>query len=390
MIDRIVDNEKCCGCELCMNICPHNAISMIPDKEGFLQPVVMKDKCVNCSLCIKTCPVLDSKIVKDYYQKDYYGYVAEDEICKRSTSGGIAHALYNITLINGGVIYGVGYEEELKGTEYRRVSSVDSSKLLGTKYSQAKKGDVYKKVKSDLTNKRHVLFIGCPCEVAALKKYLQRDYDLLVTVQLVCMGVTSPYLLKGLLNEMGDSKLKVKNVRERYTHKNWSIPFIKVDYLNGRSKLKAFDPSYYAYAFGKFGRKSCYNCVFKGMERVADLTIGDFWGAEKYVKKINKPGMSVISVHSKKGQELLDLLKNEVKLFEFYEKYDWELLNPYVYKSRTDIDGRNRFSFNFINENYNLNKSARKTMNFAEKCKWRIARLIPNCIWNVLFEMSHK
>ncbi len=49
--------EECCGCSACFSICPKMAISMMPDDEGFLYPLVDEAKCIHCHLCIKVCPL---------------------------------------------------------------------------------------------------------------------------------------------------------------------------------------------------------------------------------------------------------------------------------------------------------------------------------------------
>ena len=48
---------RCAGCTACCQICPESAISMIPDNEGFLYPVIKRDRCIGCRRCIKVCPV---------------------------------------------------------------------------------------------------------------------------------------------------------------------------------------------------------------------------------------------------------------------------------------------------------------------------------------------
>lgn len=52
--------EDCCGCTACYAICPKNAITMQPDEEGFLYPMIDEEECVDCKSCLRVC------IFKDY------------------------------------------------------------------------------------------------------------------------------------------------------------------------------------------------------------------------------------------------------------------------------------------------------------------------------------
>ena len=50
-----IEKAQCCGCSACYSICPANAITMVPDEEGFLYPEIDFCKCIGCKKCIKTC-----------------------------------------------------------------------------------------------------------------------------------------------------------------------------------------------------------------------------------------------------------------------------------------------------------------------------------------------
>lgn len=53
--------ELCCGCTACYAICPKQAISMQPDEEGFLYPLINEELCVRCGSCLKVCPIKAAK-----------------------------------------------------------------------------------------------------------------------------------------------------------------------------------------------------------------------------------------------------------------------------------------------------------------------------------------
>ena len=46
-----VDQEKCNGCEACVEECPSEAISIVDDKA-----VIDIDACIDCGVCVDTCP----------------------------------------------------------------------------------------------------------------------------------------------------------------------------------------------------------------------------------------------------------------------------------------------------------------------------------------------
>ena len=193
---KICDYHLCTGCATCMNVCPHKAISMQSDKYGELHPVVDMANCVGCGLCINRCPVnQDTERLEPRKCLAVWEKSLNDR--KYSASGGVAAALYR-TVVSAykGIGYGVEWGDELKA-HFVRANEYHLDALKGSKYVQAIVDNIYGQVKMDLYEKRTVLFIGLPCQIAGLKNYLHKEYANLITCDLLCHGVPpQDYLIK--------------------------------------------------------------------------------------------------------------------------------------------------------------------------------------------------
>ena len=107
----IKEKKKCCGCTACATICPHQAISMKADKSGFLYPIVNKNKCINCGLCENVCPILH----ENEERIPTYSYAIinnDDEVRKKSSSGGLFPVIAEKTIETGGIVYGATFDKQ--------------------------------------------------------------------------------------------------------------------------------------------------------------------------------------------------------------------------------------------------------------------------------------
>ena len=65
----------------------------------------------------------------------------------------------------------------------------------------------------------------------------------------------------------------------------------------------------YYFGFQKYItlRTSCYHCKWASPERGGDITLGDYWGVEKYIPHLNaKEGVSMVLCNTAVGQKMLD------------------------------------------------------------------------------------
>lgn len=57
-----INKEDCCACTACVATCPHKAIIMKMDVEGFFYPQIQEEKCVACYRCISVCPLSKKEV----------------------------------------------------------------------------------------------------------------------------------------------------------------------------------------------------------------------------------------------------------------------------------------------------------------------------------------
>ncbi|MEY8608313.1 Coenzyme F420 hydrogenase/dehydrogenase, beta subunit C-terminal domain [Parabacteroides segnis] len=313
----------CCGCEVCAFVCPQKIIIMQWDDEGFIYPqIINPDLCVDCGLCEKVCPISNPTKANDSIIAFSSGYMESEEEIKRSASGGLATAISRGFIAkNNGIVYGVRYSDDFESIIYERATSQEAlEKFRGSKYAQAFKGKVYQKIIKDLNDGLNVLFIGLPCEVAALLKLVKKKYSTLYTIELVCHGPTSPKVHKEFVRNLSkDVNTKVNNFTVRHKISGYRPYYVLAEFENNNTFMRKFHESEYGIAFRYLKRPSCAKCIFKLNNKKAglqgDMTIGDFHYAHEGMAAYNKWGCSVAYIHSLKGKILIDYSNSDFLRF---------------------------------------------------------------------------
>lgn len=326
-IIQIRDPSLCCGCMACRSVCLKGAIDVYPDDLGFLYPVVNPDTCIACGRCVKVCPngcfgsIYNDGLVALKRPLGTHAAQAKDEnILLHSSSGGVATILSSyIVGAEGGVVYGCGYSG-IKSVHRRAASAEEIKELQGSKYTQSDLGDCFLRLKEDLKNERKVLFIGTPCQVAGLLKYLgDMDISKLTTIDLICHGVTGDNQLIDYIKWIESrTHAHVEKIIYRDKSNGWGSGGYAVISVNGaRSVFHSSFDYYHYYLKAPLLRTSCYSCKFAQSNRIGDLTVGDFWGIDEGGLPFNpKLGTSLVLVNSSKGAELFFQCSSRLAIIE--------------------------------------------------------------------------
>ena len=313
----ILDKNKCTGCRMCEQICPVNAIKMVENGEGFLEPEIIENKCINCGLCAKRCPQLNE--LKFNKLKEVQAYAAKNknmETQKQSSSGGLFSNFADYVFYNNGVIYGCVFNKDIKAEHIRIDNKEELYKLRGSKYVQSDTKDTFKQVKQDLENGKTVLYTGTPCQISGLKQFLGRDYDKLITIDLVCHGVPSPELFQKYIKYLEEKYgSKIVEYQFRSKEKNvWGLN-LKIKFYNDKVKYipMSLDPYYKTFIEGKNYRECCYNCKYANENRIGDITIADYWGIEKeHPEFYDEKGVSAIILNTEKGLQIWNEINEQI------------------------------------------------------------------------------
>lgn len=342
---RIDDPQACCGCSACYAACPHRAIAMKPDPEGFLYPVVDLARCTDCGLCERICPFLHpagaTPPLRLYAAKN-----RDEDTRKQSSSGGVFTLLARKVLAEGGIVYGARFDGAWDVCHSAAETEEGLAALRESKYVQSHMGDTFRDVRRHLEAGRAVLFTGTSCQVAGLKRFLRRDYgQLLLTADCLCHGVPSPKVWRKYLEEVVSSAARGENgeagvpritrVSFRSKRNGWKRYEMRIEGRRpGEQESRAlaaepFDQNPYMRGFlsNLYLRLSCYACRAKNGRCGSDFTLGDFWGIDQINPSFDDDkGCSLLLVNSERGRALCGQILGAT---DHYAEEDLEKPKPY-------------------------------------------------------------
>ena len=346
---NIQNKPDCCGCSACVQRCPKQCISLHEDEEGFLYPKVDIDTCIDCGLCEKVCPVIHQ--AEERIPLDVFAAKNPNEVIRmESSSGGVFTQLAEQTIDTGGVVFGVKWNEHFEAAHAFTETKEGLAAFRGSKYVQSQVGDTFKQAEQFLKQGRQVLYSGTPCQIAALKLFLRKEYENLLAVDFICHGTPSPgvfrwYLSEELAQEAArqsgekiqfrpslpipsiakadvlarEQGFEIEDIRFRDKRVGWKkysfvLSLKKLSKATGAGEKNSVSLSYvvmeHAYMEGflkdLYLRPSCYACPAKSGKSKADITLGDYWGIQSLMPELDDDkGISALSINTEKGREAI-------------------------------------------------------------------------------------
>lgn len=293
----------CTGCGMCAAVCPKKCINIKLNNQGFYSYEIDKEKCINCNMCKKVCGQLNADLNEMKDMKLYSAYSLNEEVLKKSSSGGIAYEISLYGIQRKIPVIGCTYNTKKDRAEHIKITTKeDLIKISGSKYLQSYTIDAFKEIK----NMQNGIIIGTPCQIASIDRYLKNNNkrDNFILVDLICHGVPSYYVWKKYMRKFK----KINEVKFRDKSYGWRNMTININSEYHKKEDK--DLFYDVFRTGVAYNKSCYECKYR-TKTLADIRLGDYWGTKF---ENNRNGVSMVIVNTKRGQDVLNELVEKKKI----------------------------------------------------------------------------
>ncbi len=307
--------DLCVSCEICLAVCPKDAITM-EYKHGQFLPEVDDEKCIKCGLCLELCPGIEidplglrhKKVSNNMFHgpclESYTAYSNDPKIREDSASGGLITYLIIELIKNEEFDAGfVLHFDRFNGKPARLRATNDIKEILNCakpKYIPASVYNVVKTLKPG-DDKKYII-VGTSCQIYGIKKFMKKNN---------ISGKNSLFL--GLFC---DKTLNFNVIR--YFEDNYKEPKENLSKFEFRSKEKYGWPGNSKMYFDSgreiiidgnvriqlkkfFQLNRCLFCLDK-LNRFADISFGDC-----YIRgQANFEGKSNMIIRTEKGKQIFD------------------------------------------------------------------------------------
>lgn len=316
---KLADKESCTACGACAFVCAKNCITMIEDEHGSVYPSLDSTNCVECGRCQKTCPIL-SPLDVNTPQIAYSAWSSDEKERETSASGGIAAEIYKKAISEGCDIAGAVQQDDFRVVMQLSSDEKAILKFKNSKYVFCEAWHVYQEIKQSLKADKNVVFIGLPCQVAALRKIFRKNEKILF-VEVVCHGTAPFSYLKQHIEHIEHTKNE-KAIRmsfrdpDTYTY-TYTFTLYNKDGKRFYAEVPRKTDTYqYAYHSTISYRENCYHCHFAREQRIADITLSDYKGLGRMAPcSYGETNVSCILVNTEKGKKFIKEMIQEKRIY---------------------------------------------------------------------------
>lgn len=316
---KLADKESCTACGACAFVCAKNSITMIEDEHGSVYPSLDSTNCVECGRCQKTCPIL-SPLDVNTPQIAYSAWSSDKKERETSASGGIAAEIYKKAVSEGCDIAGAVQQDDFRVVMQLSSDEKAILKFKNSKYVFSEAWHVYQEIKQSLKADKNVVFIGLPCQVAALRKIF-RENEKILFVEVVCHGTAPFSYLKQHIEHIEHTKNE-KAIRmsfrdpDTYTY-TYTFTLYNKDGKRFYAEVPRKTDTYqYAYHSTISYRENCYHCHFAREQRIADITLSDYKGLGRMAPcSYGETNVSCILVNTEKGKKFIKEMIQEKRIY---------------------------------------------------------------------------
>ena len=392
------DASRCCGCGGCSLVCPTHAITMKADDKGAFYPDIDSEKCIACNRCIETCAFGQGK-----QENGFISYAAANNQVEQkmvSSSGGVFAAIATVFLRQGYAVVGVALDMVDSKANVRHImiqSQKELPRLQGSKYVQSSGLENYDAIKQVLKDGNRLLFSGTPCQVAGFKSLFKKYRDQIYTIDIVCHGVPGLAFFNDYLDWIHQNQGGVvTSVVFRDKALGWRTRGridVHMRGVNSRLQFSQNTSSYYSFFYsGETYRNSCYACPYACLQRVGDLTIGDYWGAQQFSPELmsenggpfdSRTGISCVLCNNQKGEEMLQkteetLIYREV-VVEKITAYNQQLIAPASHSAL-----RHKIFRHYLKKGYDGVEKIFRTIKRKEAMRKKVKALLPQKVYTFI------
>lgn len=317
---KLVNSSACVGCGICALTCEN--IEMTSDEEGFLSPRIEDSSCARCRECKVICPALYDPLKTKPIQKVFAAQAKDQKLLIETTAGGLFPVLAQYILSQGGVVFGAAYDEDMRVVHRSARTMQEVAAFNGSKYVQSDVTEAVKEAKALLKDKIPVLFSGTPCQIAGLLQFcteVEKNY--LTTIDVICYGNPSPKLFRMYLDQVEKNYggiITDYRFRDKHTY-GWSHTTVIDISMNDGTLKRIEDPDFSHFSYYRMFsrrdcfRKACYSCRFNRIERVSDITTGNFWKIDNISNAFDCAlGVSMVLLNTERGVQLFEKVKSEM------------------------------------------------------------------------------